>query len=330
MSTNYWSEEDAITYFISGSNHAGEIKGLALSGHDVGIAVPEANEAALRELEMYRCGPLQVFVDSGAFSEVSFPGGVPTITDPISPAEWDRRLAVYERLARSLRSQVWLVAPDCVAHQRETLERLTTYAPRLQTLLQERANLIVPVQKGSLSMLAFSERVVELLGTDDLVWGIPMKKDATSLDELADFVAGLQLQGRPARIHLLGLGRKSKLYAAAIRTIRLNHREPRITCDSVRITALVGRTNGVGGGPRPLTVARDRAVAKGITGTAAIKYAAVHDVFLSEVRREIQAARRAGWYDEELESAPGVPLEPGCIDYGPGGPFGEDSEAAHG
>jgi hypothetical protein len=44
--------------------------------------------------------PVPVFVDSGAFSEVDFPQGVPTVVKPITAAEWAGRLATMLDLAQ--------------------------------------------------------------------------------------------------------------------------------------------------------------------------------------------------------------------------------------
>lgn len=320
-----------VLYFISGSNHAGEIRGLALTGNDLGICACDVNESALVELESYAGGPLKVFVDSGAFGEVSFPGGVPTISKPITHSEWIKRLDLYTRLARSLRHQLYVVAPDCVAHQAETLQRLTTYRDQILAIRALGANVIVPVQKGAVSMTAFREAAIGILGDAGFIWGIPMKKDATSIDELADFSADLHATTERARIHLLGMGLKSRDFQQALGAVWFNAPTVILSCDSVRITAMVGRTNGPGGGPRVLTAERDRLLVEGVdgqewqgmTGTALVKYAMVQRVFTREARTEVQEARRNGWFDDELESAPGVPLEEGCIEYGPGGPFGE-------
>jgi hypothetical protein len=151
-----------------------------------------------------------------------------------------------------------------------------------------------------------------------------MKKDATTVDELREFATYLFEETCPTTIHLLGLGPKSKVYERAVLTVMMESPATKVSCDSVRITALVGRTNGKNGGPRPLTAARDALLAQGVTGTANLKAGAIVQVFHAELRKEVQAMRRAGWFDPELESAPGVPLEEGCISYGPGGPFGEE------
>lgn len=319
-------------YFVSGSNHAGELAGLAFSGFNVGVSASEVGPSAIEFLEDLGGGPAKVFVDSGAFGEITFTAEGPKVKKLITAKEWAKRLDLYERLALSLRRQLYAVAPDMVAFQAETLARLETYAPRLRRLMELGANVIVPVQKGALSMPEFAERAAAILGTDEVVWGVPSKKDATSLEDLAGFASYLHAKGKPTRLHLLGLGPSSARFAAAYSAVVTASPWTRVFSDSVRITALVGRgvarKSGAMSAPRPLTAATDAVVAEAaargeVLDVRAKKQAAVGRVFQGFARTEVQEARRRGWFDPELESAPGVPLEPGCIEYGPGGPFGE-------
>lgn len=324
-------------------NHPGEVHGLAASGKWIGITAPEVTEGLVRALAELRGRPwiicpdyprctfrhsVRLFVDSGAFSEVAFGPEGRKVVAPISDEEWCARLGLCRRLCGVLEPRrLYLVAPDCVGDQVETLARLERYTSQVQELVELGANVIIPVQKGALPMLEFWWKALNLLGLRerDAIAGIPMKKDATKVDELGDFACGLGLW---ARVHLLGLGPGSKRYRPALGAIWSGCEWAQVTSDSVTLRAMVGRSNGKGGGPRALTAARDRAVARGVTGATSLKATALVDVGEAEYRRQLQAARRAGWYDEELESAPGVPFlnEDGspCIDYGPGGPFGDE------
>lgn len=325
-------EHGIHAYFASGSNHAGEIRGLAMAGHDVGVAVQELNEPAIQELAGLRHTGAHVFVDSGAFSEVDTrPDGPPVMARPIPPEEWERRLGTYARLADALGPQLYVVAPDAVGDQALTLSRLATYSPHVRSLMLQRANVIVPVQKGGMPMTEFRHIAEDILGTARLVWGIPLKKDATKLEDVQAFVDGLAADGHQhARIHLLGMGPKSRDYAPVVAAIREHLPDAQITADSVRITAMVGRGKD-GKNPRPLTAARDQLIQEGVTGTTELKEGMIRRVFGKENTAELQAARRAGWFDDEVEHAPGVPkrwrdadgVEQVAIGYGPDGPFGD-------
>lgn len=252
-----------VRYFASGSNNPGEILGLAEAGIDVGVAIqslrsdgPEAIAAAVE-----RHPDTRVFVDSGAFSEVSFPGGVPTITAPIEAAEWERRLGLYETIGQAIGAQLYAVAPDCVAHQWETLERMATYAEQVQAVAATGAYILVPCQKGELPLVEFWELAKEALGVaeEQLVAAVPMMKDETSLEDYTAFLEA----ARPARVHLLGLGPKGKRFWDVVEA---TPSFVELMCDSVLIASVAGWTNGPNRGPRVLTFTSAEVTAEIIDG----------------------------------------------------------------
>lgn len=253
------ASEAGIRYFASGSNHAGEIDGLARCGFDVGVAVHEmrtgAEDALCRAAAQHGT---RVFVDSGAFSEVDFGAQGPYVAAPISDEEWAKRLAVYVRLAAAIGPKLFCVAPDMVAFQAETLDRLERWAHLVRAAARRGANILVPVQKGTLPMAAMWELECQILAVpaEQLIAAIPMKKDATTPAELAGFLAA----ARPARVHLLGIGPKSDKYDEVMNVCATVSPETVVYCDSVLITSMVGRTGGAGGAPRLLTVKQDEAL----------------------------------------------------------------------
>lgn len=296
--TGYMTLDTELT-FSSGANRPSEITALVLSGNNPGVAVNELSEEGMAAIEEWAgCYWQRFFVDSGAFGEVSFTPA-PTVSKPISAEEWEKRLAKYDRLAGSMGAQVYLVAPDCVAHQAETLDRLHTYGCRVLGWLVQGANVIVPVQKGELGMADFAEAVVwDLVEQnsdlayraslrENLIWGIPMKKDATSISELEAFCAVVQ----PRRVHLLGCGVRSKTYRAAVQAIKAVCPGCEVYSDSVRIMALVGKTNGRGGGPRPITRYRSLGYSKADATRMAMR---------DEQREDVETAQAEGWSDSEL------------------------------
>lgn len=268
----------AASHFSSGVNAPGEVRGLAAVGCDIGITATEVRAGLVDELEkaLSRAASVRLFVDSGAFSEVAFGPNGREVVDPISDEEWSARLGFYRELAETLpASNLYLVAPDAVGDQDETLVRLSTYAKEVRALAKAGANVIVPVQKGSRSMASFFRLARSILGGIDFVVGVPMKKDATSLEDLAKLAAELP---RDARIHLLGLGPDSNRYEDALEAIRSGCPKARVTSDSVTIRRLVGRTNGRGGGPRALTLAQDKA-RRVTSDPVEVKARAIREVF---------------------------------------------------
>jgi len=244
-------------YFASGSNHAGEIAGFADIGINPGATASEMNReaetaaAALRGRTTPDGRLVRFFLDSGAFGEIAFTPDGPVDKDPITHAEWTRRLDLYDRMADALGGQLYAVAPDKVADQEETLRRLTRYADRVRAIRAKGAHILVPIQKGAVSMAAFAARVDAILGTD---WtpAIPMKKDATSDADLAAFLR----PRRPLALHLLGVGPRSTRFPDIERIVAETSPGARVTLDSVAITAAVGRPEK--GPPRKLTAAQDK------------------------------------------------------------------------
>lgn len=297
------AELAAANYFASGLNDPGEVRGVTLAGYHVGISCSELRPRLLDEVEAcVREHAIHVFVDSGAFSEVAFRGDALVTVRPLSDADWDRRLAVYERLARSCGANAHLVAPDKVGDQPETLARLERYASRLHALLTMHGDawlgpkLIVPVQRGYLSMAAFAAQACEALSLSEerVVWGIPMKKGATPLRELALFARSCPPD---AAFHLLGMGPASSRFEAAVLSILSECPEARITCDAVRVTALVGRGDTVHRA-RPLTLAQDtvRSEFPGASSST-VKRLAIQRVLGAE---SMSLLLDSGWHDPEL------------------------------
>lgn len=248
------------------------------AGHKVAIELTSAGwRMTPAELGAAKRSGAKVFVDSGAFGEVEFNAphqcsgrsqicregrcvgqgnfpfpNAPRFTwvdvNPITDREWHKRLDAYERIARALGPNAFLVAPDKVGDQEETLRRLALYAGRVRRLRSMGAQIIVPLQRGRLSGAEFDRECSRLLGFSDYIRGIPSKKAAATVEEIGELSRSLPAD---VRIHLLGLGPFGDRYGDVIAAI---DRAPELVfCDSVRIKALVGTKNGVGGGPRILT-----------------------------------------------------------------------------
>lgn len=233
----------------------GEDAGARGKGHKAVIELTSAGwQMSAEDLKAAKISGAKVFVDSGAFGEVKFSPELGKMVDvrPISDEDWRERLAAYHRITTALGSNTYLVAPDKVGDQDETLRRLERYAPEMRKLRDMGAHIIVPIQLGEMTGADFDRACSEVLGFSDYIRGIPSKKAAATIEEIAELSASLP---EDARIHLLGLGpfgeRFQKVIAAIDRVPEL------VFCDSVRIKALVGRSNGPGGAPRILTILTD-------------------------------------------------------------------------
>ena len=290
-------------HFASGVNAPGEVRGLALSGRNFGITASVIRRGLLEAMEQFAGGMQETFVDSGAFGEVKFGKTGPRVVKPMSDVTWQNVFALYERVARAYGPRVRVVAPDRVGCQTTTLERLARYAPNVAAVAALRAQIIVPVQKGALPMAEMFRQACAILGLRETpIAGIPMKKDATSLADLAAFVESLPWFG--ARIHLLGIGpaatRGAVKFADVIALIKSIRPNAEITSDSASIRRLVGRSNGRKGAPRALTAAQDAARASGLTDAQDVKAYGLQSQGLDERDRDLERANDAGWYDDEL------------------------------
>lgn len=244
-------------YFSSGSNYPADIRGLAQLGRDVGVTATHLSPNALAEIRRL-AHRVDVFVDSGAFSEVSFRGGW-HVVKPITDADWAQILDTYEQVARWLGAGAHVVAPDQVGNQGETLARLRRYSDRLQVVAGYDATILLPLQGGELSLLDFEDAAREALGFPrhldyTITPAIPCKKGATSDDAIVAYCAARQ----PRRIHLLGKGANNPGLPRLLDAIAEVSPGTRVQCDSCWIAAKAGTTGGVGGGARPLTAARNQ------------------------------------------------------------------------
>lgn len=280
--------------FRSGANHAGEITGTLRSGWHVGVSVSEVNSAAVAEL--VKQAPLHqdrlLFVDSGAFGEVEWNQSALgfDVKAPITDSDWRERIDIYECAALAWGNRCLLVCPDRVGDQSITLQRMRTHAARLTTLSDKTgAWLMLPLQQGQQSMTDFARDAYAIHSSHSrVIWGIPSKKAATTPQALSKFAKDLADSNfRAAWFHLLGCTPTiaewpGHRFLSLVHAIWSNLPDAVITCDSVRIRALVGRSNGAGGAANILTKAQDEARASGLTSVYDVKAAAIEKVFRQE------------------------------------------------
>lgn len=246
---------DHRNYFPSGNNHAGEIRGFADAGWNVGVALSDMNEATIHEVLRLKGRQTKVFVDSGAFSEVNKKG---ELVNPISDKDWDKKFDAYDRLGVALGEQMFAVTPDRVGDQSHTLRLLNRFGFRIRALRRAGVNFIVPIMKGTMSMAQFDIACGSSLGFDDYIRGIPLVKNATTPTDLHYFLSN----AKPAKIHLLGMGPnnpQAEKYAQAIHSASPH---TKVQMDSGKRRGALGRKRR---GPLPLTAALDEVHAEATT-----------------------------------------------------------------
>ena len=168
--------------FHSGMSRAKDFRAAADAGVPIGVVAGELATATIfLGVPRFIGKGGSVFVDSGAFAE--FKTG-------IAP-DFDAVLRVYEMLASHSdlqdagSGQLYVVSPDKVGDQLETLARLEKHAGRVRALIEQGCQVIFPLQRGVIPAAEMLARAVAILGTDRIVAGIPSNKEALSLAECA-------------------------------------------------------------------------------------------------------------------------------------------------
>lgn len=239
--------------FASGSNRVPDIRGFVSVGIPPGLAADQLVNAAgefregVAELLKIAGTGMPVFLDSGAFGE--FRKGV-----PISDEQWSHRLALYEHLAKHLGAQLFVVAPDKIGDQAETLARLQRYSMEMRYIQEHGAQVLLPMQPGAMDLEEFQLAAQEVLGFR-VTPAFPMRSGTTP-ETVVAFVAAC----RPAKIHLLGMGAANRDTQELLEALWDVHPELQISQDANLLAARAGRT---GSKPRPLTAACDRLLEEG-------------------------------------------------------------------
>jgi len=168
--------------FHSGMSRAKDFRAAADAGVAIGVVAGELATATIfLGVPRFIGKGGSVFVDSGAFAE--FKTGV--------APDFDAVLRVYEMLASHSdlqeigSGQLYVVSPDKVGDQLETLARLEQHAGRVRALIEQGCQVIFPLQRGVIPATEMLARAVAILGTDRFVAGIPSNKEALSLAECA-------------------------------------------------------------------------------------------------------------------------------------------------
>ncbi len=232
-----------MIFYASGTNHPGEIRGLAKCLHsNVGTCVQhisgpaEGKREAFRQLVRF---PRQVFVDSGAFSEVN---KELRVVRPLAREYWENVFAVYDRLAMALGPRLSIVAPDRIACEHTSLDRLAQWAHRIGPLQEKGVRVLVPLQGEPVT---FFDKAKATLGPA-IVPAFPMKKNATEPTTVAKFLSTVH----PSQVHFLGMGPDSTV---AKKVLPLVPASVGVSADSCLFKRYVGRKRSLG----PLTAAHD-------------------------------------------------------------------------
>lgn len=193
-------------------NSAAGAMGQALNG--VGVVAGELSGPAIESLaDATIAQRVAVFVDSGAFGAFR-----KTLQGKTAFIDFDKLLAKYDEILAAIDKantaeetdypRPLLVMPDVVGNQADSLRLIDHYKDWIKAeLTGNLSRPIVPIQKGELSMADAYRKVVETLGTDNFIVGVPSNEEAVTPAELEDFLR----DARPRAIHVLGAASDKKL-----------------------------------------------------------------------------------------------------------------------
>lgn len=195
-----------------------ETGAYARSGHkssgigvDVGLLSKNAIDSMAHAVVDFR---VPVFVDSGAFGNFRqmIKGNQP------KPLDFDAILSKYDDITSAIAEfnvaedndypRPLFVMPDIVGNQRGSLDLIKKHKNWITgELTGNLSQPIIPIQKGGLTLAQAYQEVVNTLGRDDFIVGIPSNAKAVSRDDLIKFLR----EAQPKRVHFLGAAADAKL-----------------------------------------------------------------------------------------------------------------------
>lgn len=159
--------------FRSGMTNKSDLAGAIAAGSPVGVVACSLTAVQrFLALPKYADQGGKIFIDSGAFSEFQTGVGL----------DWSKVLDAYDSVVSGTKNphNIWVVSPDKIGDQEESLCRLSTWRSQVVDLIDAGCNVIVPIQCGEIQGQAMILRVTAILGRSNWVAGIPSNKKAMS------------------------------------------------------------------------------------------------------------------------------------------------------
>lgn len=217
-----------VTVYRSGMSSRSDFTGYANACVPIVVQINDLSGPTIRLLADYNERGGLLFVDTGAFN--AFRKG--------KRINFHRVLAAYRNLLSHLSRKrlVALVMPDVIGDQAATLDLLRAHADEIRAFIAEGCDVVIPIQKGGLSLSEAYATILDLLGTDQFRVALPSNKVAVTAEEAAAFVA----QCRPTAVHLLGIA-KQKRFATLVAGLRQAAPGIRLSSDANFLRAMIGR-----------------------------------------------------------------------------------------
>lgn len=214
---------DAV--FRSGMSSKSDLRGAIEAGVPVGVVAGKLSSAAMfLTIPRYLDRGGKCFCDSGAFS--SFLSG--------KPMDWEDVLQRYDSLALMTETpgNLYVVAPDKVGDQDETLRLLAAWSNRVRSLIEQGCKVIVPIQNGGLSGQILIDQVAGILQTRQFIVGIPSNRAAMPIDECRKL--------RHSAFHILGRVQADAEQRARIQSLNYGNPAAVVTADANWLRSQLG------------------------------------------------------------------------------------------
>jgi hypothetical protein len=215
-----------VTFFSSGNTSSTDIDAFRLARLNVGVGgavvsgelgtnARSCQKSCVDAISRAVRDGLKVFVDSGAFQEFKE-------QKTITHQEWKNILNFYVKVSAKSPKQFFVVAPDKIGDQQETLRRIKRYKDVLTQQLSK-VNLLIPLQRGILRLSDLFLQIYSILGGRPLIAAFPSNEAPIPVEEVFLTLQEIQKAGvRPAGVHFLGISprrKRSRSLVVAVRSI---------------------------------------------------------------------------------------------------------------
>jgi len=228
LQSSFLDEDASVLVYRSGANNISDMKGYINAGKALGVCALEVSANAKALLCEYVKAGGQCMVDSGAFRlfNARMRGKI------CEDLDFDKILTVYEEIVNQAGGgDITIVAPDIVGDQEASFLLLVQFQDKIRRLAKLDAKVMVPLQRGALTINDYYEKVVNLLGKD-FVWGIPSNAKSLSKTEILDFVS----EFKPSAVHFLGCSENHIMHQAMTKSPNT-----RFSSDATRLRAQIGK-----------------------------------------------------------------------------------------
>jgi hypothetical protein len=233
----------SVRRYASGLSRPNDFTTVAWAGHGIGVEAGELSSHAITQLARcvvdYRA---DLFVDTGAYGAYrrAVRGAPPVAID------FARVFTVYDRLLQAIadanEAEVrlpapLLVMPDVVTDQIASLALVAEHAAYVRAAVQFSGvcRAVIPLHSGPHSLAHVYHRLVDLLGSDDWIVGLPTNAAAVSPAEFTDFLRA----ARPRSVHLLGAFADSRLIPRLNQALDAGHPSLALSADGNPLRSII-------------------------------------------------------------------------------------------